>query len=288
MSKKKLRKPAKKTAKKTAKKAATKKAGTAVERKRGYHVKGSELRTMAARDYIFDPDKCSVKALYARKDRPYHDRVNLRTFEEWAYQDGWTPRRDEFWEEHEMRVMEAYRDQLLAAKLREIKQRTEERDAMSEWLRPRRDSETEEILRYPETRVELRAVYDEEGEIADHVEVEVPHPYAGLPVLNFEPGSFSQFVNAFVKFDQHLMMMRGEATSRTEQITRSSESERVSDLVDPIATTLHISEDDIHAMSRLLLRQRQPELAIDADWSEIDDGEEAVAKMLEEGADGED
>jgi hypothetical protein len=271
------KRPKKPTRKKTAKKLPKrKKTPTAIEKTdSSYHIRGHELRAMAARDYIFDPEQCSIAELYNRADRPYVDRVSLGAFRAWSYTDGWAPRREEFWQEHELRVHEAQRDQLLRQRLEEIRTRTQERDALSEWLQPKRDPATGDILRYPEMTVETRYELDDDGEVVDTYEVEVPHPHAGLPMLNLEPGNLSQFVNAFVKFDQHLMTMRGEATSRTEHITRSAaDPARMSDLVDPVAAQVTITADDIHEMSRVLLRQRQPELSIDAEWEEVEEVED--------------
>lgn len=292
MAKKKLKKPtAKKAKKKTSKKAASKTTGTAIERddsKRAYYVKGHELRLMAARDYIFDADQSAVDDLYERPDRPYSERVSLHTFKKWAYEDGWTPRRDKFWEEHEQRVYERMRDQLLRQRLEEVRKRTEERDAMAAYLRPRRDPDTDEILYHPHTVTETYV--DDDGEERTTTR---PHPLAGLPILPLEVPRLDQFVNAFVKFDQHLMVMRGEASSRTEQITRGPEDAagrgRVSgDLVDPVAAGMHIDDEDIQHMARELLRRRQPELAIDVDWEEVDDSPSAAQRLFEEDGDDDD
>lgn len=272
----------KKAAKKVAKKKASRKKPTAITpEKRPYFVKNHELRLLAARDYIIDSEKTSVEALYEREDRPYSKLVSLHTFKAWAYDDGWTPRRDEFWEAHEQRVYESMKDQLLRARLKEIESRTEERDAMSEYLRPLRDPDTGAIRRHPQTY--LHRIKEEDGSVRTE---ERDHPLAGLPVLPLEMPRFDQFVTAFVKFDQHLMVMRGDATSRTESITRTADGPSYQEDLLTSAAGVQVDDDDIDAMARELLLRRQPELvnAIDASWEEVEESDPSDMHGLLEGS----
>jgi len=280
--KKKLRKPGKKAAtkkaatKKTTRKKAPSRKVKEQESKAALATTGkaavrrarfSEIRRRAGQDYVMDPDQRSVEFWHGHPDRPYSDEVALRTFREWAYTDEWNPKRTHLWEELEWRVHEAMKEKLFEQRITEINARTEERDAMFEYLRPRRDA-AGEIERYP-----LFTIVIEKDKKGEDVEVQKPHPFGGLPVLPLPFKDMGDAVRSAVKFEQHLMTMRGESTSRTEHITRSDPA-KAGMLIDPVASAADIiSDDDIHAMSRALLRQRQPELALEAEFSLVEEEE---------------
>jgi len=257
--KKKINKPRKATKKATKKAVKAKKPAKTSKQKDEVEVIPKEtrlgrfnaLRRRAAQDYIMDPDQRSIEFWHTHPERDYETEVAFRTFREWAYNDGWTAKRTHLWEELEWRVHEAMKEKLYEQRLREIEARTQERDAMVEYLRPLRD-EDGAIERYPMT-------VTKDGK-------EEPHPLRGLPVFPMPFKDMGDAVRSFVKFEQHLMVLRGESASRTEHVTRSDPA-KAGHLIDPVATEAKISDDDIHAMSRALLRQRQPELALEAEFS---------------------
>jgi hypothetical protein len=240
--------------------------------KKAYHVRLSDIRLMAAQDYITDQQHRSVGEWHVHSERTYKDAIGLRQFRVWAIEDGWTPRREAFWETIEQRVLEARSDQLFEQRIAEVQRRTEERDAMAEYLQPRRDPDTGGIMRHPFTVTEIktRTVDGQETEY----EVTKPHPYGGLPVMSLELPRYDQMVSAFVKFNSALLVMRGETTSRTEVRTKQTTEGVHLGASAGAQNDAHLTQDDIEAMARYLLGERQPELGIlEADGEEVDDGE---------------
>lgn len=223
----------------------------------------NEIRRLAAVDYITDPQARSLDHWYNRRDRPYQRMVTFKRFEQWAADDSWKTRRDEFWDEITDRVIAERKQQAVLATLKETEELTEVRTYMGEYLSPQRDEEGN-VKRYPQT--------DEDGR---------PHPFAGLPRFGLDLPKFDRFAKMFIELDKHLMLKRGEATSRTDSM-ESEEAGVRRDALDPVSQKVSVSREDAREMAKVMLMRRQPELedAIDVplqdeeDRGESDGGEE--------------
>lgn len=200
--------------------------------KNTYTVRVNEIRSNAGVDYITDPDARSVEYWWNREDRPYKRAVTFNTFREWSTLDNWTSRREKFWLEVEDRVIAAKQHQIMMQRLKEVDELTEIRAPMMEYLQPLRDHEG-------------RIVRHDDGELE------------GLPKYPLALPSMEKFIKALIDLDKHLMLKRGEATARSEQLGQ----EGGGNPLDPVKTKASFSREDVRALSRYLLTMRQPELA---------------------------
>lgn len=222
--------------------------------KKGYFLRTSELRQSAAGDYITNPDSISIERLWERDDRAYKRTVSIRTFKNWAVEDDWARRREQFWQEIEARIIESHKHRILVRRLQEIDELTEVRDYMSEYLVP---------------------LKDENGQVRRHADGDLK----GLPMYGLKMPSLDRFMKAFIELDKELMLKRGEATSRTDNIGEDGEPvlPRVNAL-DPVAQRLNLSREDMHMLAKALLHRRQPELLLgigeQVAEEEDDDGDE--------------
>lgn len=217
----------------------------------------NEIRRLAAVDYITDPQARSLDHWYGRRDRPYQRMISFKRFEEWASEDSWKTRRDEFWDEITDRVIAERKQQAVLATLKETEELTEVRTYMGEYLAPQRDKNGE-VMRYPPQ--------DEDGR---------PHPLAGLPRFGLDLPKYDRFAKMFIELDKHLMLKRGEATSRTDSMEPGEEGAVRRDSLDPVSQKVSVSREDAREMAKVMLMRRQPELedAIDVPLQDEEDSE---------------
>jgi hypothetical protein len=197
-------------------------------RKLAYLSRIEVARQQAAIDYITDPEGRSMDFHFRRSDRAYSKLVHMRTWDHWASLDRWTDRREQFWKEIEQKLMNEWRDRLVAMRLTEIEEMTKVRGYMAEYLSPLKDNKGE-VKRDPET---------------------------GLPVYGLYLPKMDGFINMFLALDKQIMLKRGEATTRTE----GSEEMHVGSL-DPVSAQTKLSKEDLRAMARVMVLRRQPELS---------------------------
>lgn len=207
-------------------------------------VRLEHLRSQAMQDYVTDPERRTISWWHKCPDRSYHDAVSANVFSNWASKDSWTEQRQAFWEDLECRVIEERKHQLLRERLNALALLTPARNLAAEYLLPLRDPDTGDIKRYP----------------ADH-----PH-YPGLPMMSLPLGRYDQTVRALIALDQHLMTLRGEVTQRAEIVTR-----KAGEALDPLAHAVALKQEDVQTMAKALLRQRQPNLELEAEWEDITD-----------------
>lgn len=209
----------------------------------------AEIRRVAAQEFITDPEARTVSWWHARDDRPYRTAVPLKTFEGWASADEWPSRRDHFWQRVEQRVLEHVQHELLQQRLREIAKITPTSDALLEYLSPRRD-EDGRIVRY-----------------AERLPGGAPHPFAGLPVIPLinpeDPPYVEKVIKGFIDIHKLLMTKRGEVTQRSATVDQGAGGNPLA-VVDPVASAVPFSQEQISQLAQLALRMRQPELEGDA------------------------
>ncbi len=215
-----------------------------------YTVRAAEVRRIAGQEYITDSEARSVRWWYDRDDRPYRTLVSWGTFHSWSVSDDWLKRREHFWTRVEERVLEHVQHELLQQRLREIGRITPASDALLEYLEPRRAPDGS-VLRYPSD-----ATLDGE-----------PHPFAGLPVIPLvdplRPPAIEKAIKSWIDLHKLLMVKRGEVTQRTATVDQGQGDNPLA-VVDPVASGVPFSQEQIASLAQLALRMRQPELEGDA------------------------
>lgn len=206
------------------------------------------LRLLAKIDYVTDPEDRSVHFHYERTDREYK-LVALRTFEQWATEDGWIPQRALYYREIERRIIIDRLDKLVEQRFRELDELSEDMRLLHEWVTPLRDKDG---------NVRRHTSMIEEVDVKTGTFSRRPNPYDGLPMYALPFESMEKLIGAFLKLDERLMLKRGDATTRTET-TEAGSLGRPS-VLDPQTLITKPTRDEVQAMARALLFKRQPEL----------------------------
>lgn len=193
-------------------------------------------RGQARSDYVMDPDQRSVTWHYQRTDRPYSEMWSAHTFSSFATAERWTELRAQFWRDVELRVWNAQKEKVIAQRLRQLEQLTEIYSYGMEWMGPLVNPDTGGVQRYP----------------ADHA-------HAGLPMFPLDMPSFDRFASTMIKLQQQIGLMRGEATSRSESTHVVATAGGAP--ADPVGASASFSQEELRAIARLMIRNRQPELA---------------------------
>ena len=281
MAQKRFKRPAKKQApkKKVAKKKAPKKrkarslddAAEVVQRDKAaaimtraeanYNVRVSEIRQQAGIEYITDPQSRSVDWWHAREDRIYSKVVKQGTFRRWADLDRWKPRRDKWWADVEHYTLEKIKHSVTVERFEAYQQLRDDMGPLLEYTRPLRDR-FGEVRRYPATMTERYKVKDKWHER------EVDHPLAGLPMMPLEMGKMHEHVRMLLDMHKTLMLLRGEATARTENMPTAG-SPRTAIQVDPLGSSASYDREELRQLAKDMLLSRQPEL-LDAQSIDID------------------
>lgn len=193
----------------------------------------SWVRRQAAIDYITDPESRSVQFHYNRKDREYSSLTGFDSFSAWSKADSWGPRREQFWADMERRVFQAHQDHMLKLRMEELQVLMELRHEAMQFIKP---------------------VTDDDGNV-------VIDPDTRFPRYRVEPGKYHQMVEAYLKLDERISVRRGEATQRAETITReegeNAGSKALSAVDDPVGRKLNYSKEEIKAMARAVIREKQ-------------------------------
>lgn len=199
------------------------------------------IRQQALADYVTDPENHDPEWHYGRNDRDYRKYAALAAFQKWVIEDQWEVRREAYWAEAQRQLLEKTRDntvQILADSMHDLNHL---RTHALEWCDPIRD-EDGEVLRYPEE--------DDQGN---------PHRYAGKPMLAVRPKSFEAAVAAALALDEAVQNRRDEILRMAGQGEAASKPH-----VDPVLEAVNISAADLRAISKELVKRRQPELVENA------------------------
>ena len=198
------------------------------------------LRNIAATDFITDPDSHTVEWHWRRQDRPFQTSVTFANFEKWSVRDRWKPRRIAYWKGIEERVRERMADEMVIRRLDDLQRLERQMESLGKYLEPMLDDKGNPKL----------------GK-------------NGLPVYPLDMPKMDRFIESYLKLHDRVLLLRGEATKRTEMITAGSsdgEDEEESDL----ARTLRpsgprmrpkLSRGDARALARQLVKQRAPKLS---------------------------
>ncbi len=193
------------------------------------------LRRMAATDFLVDPDGHSIRWHYERADRIYTKIVAWRTFEGWSLKDDWTTRRTDYWENIENRVRQHMADDILRRRLEDLEKLERTLVGLEKYLEPLVDRKGEPLI----------------------------DKKTGLPKFALELGSMDKFMNSYLKLHERVMLLRGEATSRTEQLRAPDVGDDAplnGALQGPSRLVPKISRQDARAAARAMLMQREPAL----------------------------
>lgn len=224
------KKAAKKAAKKTTKKAMKKSSSSSIIKT--YKATIKNMRLQAAQDYITDPDGRSVRFHYERDDRDYRGAISIAGFERWSKEDRWTDRRQQFWEEIEVRMLTHIRDEILQARFERLGKMKEAVAYMEEYMVPLRNADGS-VRRYPDS-----------------------HPdYPGLPMYPLKMPSMEKFVRMIMELQDQIRLDSGEAVTRSETISSGKTKVSVTAL-DPVTSMMTIKPEEARRLAQGLLRDR--------------------------------
>lgn len=242
----------KRAVKRAAKKAAKK--ASIVPTKKTIKAAVKNIRLQAAQDYIADPEGRSVRYHYERDDRDYQEAVTYDGFVRWSQADSWTDRRQQFWEEIEVRMLAHMRDEILQARFERLSKMKEAVSYAEEYMMPLRDPKTGEVLRHELTHAE----------------------YPGLPKYPLKLPSMEKFVRMIMEIQDKIRLDSGEAVTRSETLSSGKTKVSVTAL-DPVVDSMKLDPNEARSLARTLLRERFGDQMEDA---EVLDGEvvEADAK----------
>jgi len=181
------------------------------------------MRDAAATDYITDADGHDVRWHHERKDRLYSQTVGWKAFEVWSINEKWKERRRRWWEQIEERVRLHYGDRVLRARLDDMARFEQLLTSFDGYLMPLKDKAGKVVI----------------------------NEATGLPAFALDMPSFDKFMVMYLKLHERVMLLRGEATQRTESTTTAPVDAHQRPMLAP-----NISQADIHAMARTLLEQR--------------------------------
>jgi hypothetical protein len=196
----------------------------------------SVMRKIAATDFICDPDGHSIRWHYERKDRLYEKTIAWRTFEGWSLKDTWTARREAYWEHIESRIRDHMADEILRRRLKDLENFENKLTALDRFLEP---------------------LLDDKGEIQTDDD--------GLPKYALKLPDMDKFIAMYLKLHERVMLLRGEATTRSEQLRPA---EGAAEGEGPLNEHLRgrstiapkLSRQDARAMARAMLTGREPAL----------------------------
>ena len=209
----------------------------------GFAKQSSILRKMAATDFICDPDGHSIRWHYERKDRLYERTIAWRSFEMWSLKDNWTKRREAYWEQIEARIREHMADEILRRRLIDLEKFEVKLDALDKFLEP---------------------MLDDDGEIIIDDETKLPKYPLKLPDMD-------KFAAMYLKLHERVMLLRGEATTRSEQLSPVKGDAPLNEhLRGQAMIAPKLSRQDARAMARQMLREREPALGGGPDTDVID------------------
>ena len=198
-----------------------------------YLVRVNEVRRAAYIDYVTDSEARSIDHWHGRKDRPYSRLVALKTFRMWGREDGWVDRRETYWAEITEKVVRERQKQVFMAGLEELKKLTIAHDYMGEYLMP---------------------LFDDAGNVRRHKEGDLK----GLPIMPLKLPDMDKYVKMCIHVEKHLMLKRGEATTRHDSMDAETKVKVTS--LDPVAQKISLDRGDVRAMAQLMLERRQPQL----------------------------
>jgi hypothetical protein len=203
-----------------------------------YPVHTTELRRLAMMEYVTDPDSRSVEWHHNRPDRDYHKLVGYSLFERWSLEDTWADRRKKYWDEVVERVQTQFAERAAIQRIREMERLALAVDSISEYLLPKRDKKTGQVIRHP-----------------------LGHEHEGLPEYPLQVPSFNKTAEVFVNLYDKLVKVRGELSAARPEFVDDDDGDTS---LGPAAGRTNLSTDEIRALSKMLLHRRQPELLVDA------------------------
>jgi hypothetical protein len=239
-------KPARKPARKPVKKALAKVAKKKSTKKRNSLT--AELIRRAETTFLKDEEAHSVDWHF--KEGDYEKYVSLDTFRSWSTKFRWVPRRIEYWEGIQQRLLNHLADQILDQKIKELGAMTEVKDTIVELLQPLKDSNGK-IQRDPATR---------------------------LPKFAVDLPPYDRLVKAFLDLDMRIGLRTGEATSRIDTVGHKADADAgtTRQLLSPEESSglMKITPDEAKSLARKLLMERNEHLeddVIDAEYEVTDE-----------------
>jgi hypothetical protein len=225
------------------------------------------VKTLAARshalwiqirtEYVTRPDAPSLETL-AKK---YVKQVSYEAIRKRAQEEKWTDRREKWWMRAEVALLQRIQDQYLSERIEEMRLIRQAMPFVFEHLLPVMEKD-------PDNPGQKRVKRD---------------PDTGMPVFRHGFKSQEGVVKTWLLLQERQMLLRGEATMRTDSAIRDR-MPVVEDANDPIsnmAKKANFSRDEVRSLARQMIAKRmsadmgEPEPA-DEDLSEAEEDDDAI------------
>ena len=208
-----------------------------------FFISSKEMKMLAERDYVQDPEQNSLAFWYKHPDRQYSELCNYTNFMKWSSAGEWPMKRAAWWQR--------------------VKEIQDTRDLQKAVTRRREivDNVSVALGSYFEY---LKPLLDKDGAVRRHAP---GHMWEGLPMFALPLGSAKEMGTLVDKMFKLVLLTNGEATYRTESMIESNIS--ISATIDPVSKTDTFTDAQIIEMSRDAVRRLQPEL-IEADSIDIE------------------
>lgn len=205
------------------------------------HAMWMQIRT----EYVTRPDGPSLEVL-AKK---YAKQVSYEAIRKRATEEKWTELREDWWTKAEVNLLERIQDQYLSERIAEMRLIRQAMPFVFEHLLPVMEKD-------PDNPGQKRVKRD---------------PDTGMPVFRHGFKSQEGVVKTWLLLQERQMLLRGEATARTDSAIRDRTPAQVEDPADPIASMAakaNFSRDEVRSLARQMIAKR---MRADLGEEELDD-----------------
>ncbi len=234
------------------------------------------VRSAAKMHYIGDPKERSVEWWWkngevvlthndgAQEKIAFRDQITIDGFVKWSKVDEWISQRDQFWTDIELNVLTNLREEMTKERIDELRVMRQSRAWLTEYLFPMKDkSAPDGVRRHPPG-----------------------HKFEGLPIFPLDLGNMPKFIEAYLKLDERMMLKRGEANMRiaseAEDIAAEDPESKVPSAHVELAKRVNFAPDEVRAMAKAYLLQRETSLGAVASGTQKhdddteEDGDESI------------
>lgn len=218
------------------------------------HAMWMEIRTL----YVTSPEAPTIEDL----SRRFAGRVGYEAIKRRAADEKWSAQRDDWWKNAEVTLLERIQDEYLAERLHEMRQLREAMPFVFEHMMPVMEKD-------PDKPGQKRVKRD---------------PDTGMPVFRHPFKSQEGVMRTWLALQERQMLLRGEATMRTESALRDRVPQ--ADESDPLAhmaAKANFSRDEVRSLARQMIAKRMSaDAEPDATDEEPDDDTDDDAEADEE------
>lgn len=211
------------------------------------HALWMQIRT----EFVTSPEAPSLEAL----GRKYAGKIGYEAIKRRSADEKWSELREEWWKNAEVTLLERIQDEYLAERLAEMRALRQAMPFVFEHMLPVMEKD-------PDRPGEKRVKRD---------------PDTGMPVFRHPFKSQEGVMRTWLLLQERQMLLRGEATMRTESAIRDRQP--VTDEKDPLAqmaAKANFSRDEVRSLARQMIAKRmkdEPDAIDEEEESEEEDGD---------------